>query len=275
MSVRSRVAGSRKRAAWQGPAMESAPAQRELESLLRAAHRVLDLGSGSDPVLGAGVAVDLILDPRQRAHGRGDAIDPQALAARGIQFINQSIDKPLPFERHEFDFVYCSHVIEHVDNPGAACDEMMRVAKTGLLRCPNAMAEYLYGREYHRWLVLERGGVVVFLEKTPDEFALFGRSDARAPADVNPFEAMLDWQGGRPSTGHNRIIARLRARLQELFYRRAPQSEINLFWRSGFEWLEIRKDGVVARGGRPGTQYSFDESGSRVDHTTEGVSQRA
>lgn len=41
-----------------------------------------------------------------------------------------------PFEDKEFDFVYCSHVLEHVQSPTKACTELMRIAKRGYLECP-------------------------------------------------------------------------------------------------------------------------------------------
>ncbi|MCC6464158.1 MAG: methyltransferase domain-containing protein [Planctomycetes bacterium] len=252
-------------AAGQGRQFQNAPAQRHLEEQLARAKGVLDLGSGPNPVAGATAAVDLFLGADQRSHGAGGSIDPAALATRGVRFVNQSIDQPLPFADGEFGFVYSSHVIEHVDNPGRACDEMMRVGKTGLVRCPSAMAEYMYGREYHRWLVLQRGGRLVFVEKTRDEHGLFGSSQAREAATINPFEALLDWAGEQPSTGSNRIIARLRSRLQGLFYGRAPQSEVNLFWEGGFRWVELRCDGTVRQGGRPGQQHAFTEAGERQD----------
>jgi SAM-dependent methyltransferase len=249
----------------QAEAFADAHSTHALRQLIEAAGSVLDLGSGPNPIECATAAVDLLLEPSQRGHGAGGVIDPEAMKARGIRFVNQSIDQQLPFDRMEFGLVYCSHVIEHVDNPGKACDEMMRVAKTGLLRCPNAMAEYLYGREYHKWLVLQRGGTIIFLEKTPDEFAPFGDSRADTPETVNPFEALLDWAGERPSTGTNGIIARLRERLQRAFYSREPLSEINLFWNMGFSWIEVRADGRIKQGGSPGRQWHYDAEGLRQD----------
>lgn len=249
----------------QAEAFADAPSTIALRKLIEAATSVLDLGSGPNPIEGATAAVDLLLEPSQRSHGAGGTIDVEALKARGIRFVNQSIDQPLPFAELEFDFAYSSHVIEHVNNPGKACDEMMRVAKSGLLRCPNAMAEYLYGREYHKWLVMQRGGTLVFVEKTEAEFAPFGDSRAVTPETVNPFEALLDWAGERPTTGKNGIIARLRERLQRAFYSREPLSEVNLFWRMGFSWIEVRADGRIRQGGKPGRQWHYDATGLRHD----------
>lgn len=41
-----------------------------------------------------------------------------------------------PFKDKEFDFVYCSHVLEHSPDPAIACEELMRIAKRGYIETP-------------------------------------------------------------------------------------------------------------------------------------------
>ena len=60
----------------------------------------------------------------------------------------------LPFADSEFDFVYCSHVLEHVDNPEAACRELMRVAKRGYIETPTRGKDLWFDTakvSNHRW----------------------------------------------------------------------------------------------------------------------------
>lgn len=256
--VRNRLKG--KAAKWQLESLANNEHERELKRLVGAAHKVVDLGCGANPIAGATDAVDLFIAPTQRGAGKGPTLDVGALEKRGIHFFNQSIDVRLPFEDGACDFAHCSHVIEHVENPGAACDEQMRVARSGLLRCPAAMIEFLTGRPYHKWLVLQRGGRVLFIEKAPHDYAIFATYDGE---NMNPFEALLDWDGQAPATPSRGIIGRLKKRLQELFYSRAEQSELNLFWERGFFWTELRCDGSVRSGGRAGKQWWFDAQGKR------------
>lgn len=258
--VRNRLKGNA--AKWQLESLSNSAHERELKRLIAASRAIVDLGCGANPIAGATAAVDLFIDPRQRGMGKGATLDVASLEKRGIRFVNQSIDQRLPFDDAAFDFAHCSHVIEHVENPGAACDEQMRVAKSGLLRCPAAMIELLTGRPYHKWLVLQRGGRMLFIEKTPQEYAIFGTHDG---AEMNPFEALLDWDGAGPATPSRGIIGRLKKRLQELFYTRAEQSELNLFWERGFYWTEVRCDGSVKSGGRAGKQWWFNAKGERQE----------
>jgi SAM-dependent methyltransferase len=252
MSLMQRISNRlhRKQILAQMAAMNNAAPEVELRRLLKQCSTVIDLGCGDKPIEGATAAVDLFTDARQRGAGHGGEIQPADLQRRGIQFVRQSIDERLPFADQAFDFAYSSHAIEHVENPGRACDEMMRVAKQGLLRCPAAMAEFLHGREYHRWIVLQRSRTVVFVEKLPQEFSPFGSATDRHPAHVNPVEALLDWHGQGPRTPGRGVIGRLKRTLQANFYGRSPLSEVNLFWTGGFQWVEVRKDGSVTSGGK-------------------------
>lgn len=248
-------------------AMEHAPSQIEMQRIVGECETVIDLGSGANPIEGATAAVDLFVGSEQRSHGEGAQIDKSKFENRGIRFVEQSIDQPLPFAENEFDFVYSSHVIEHVENPGSACDEMMRIGKQGLLRCPAIMGEFLYGRVYHRWMVAQRAGTIVFIEKTADEFSPFG-SDSDFDLEVyNPIEALLDWDGDGPGTPSSGLIGRLKKTLQLHFYGRTPLSEVNLFWQNGFNWVEVHANGRFVHGGCAGTQYSFDVNKKRQDFT--------
>src|SRR3546814_19845275 len=44
----------------------------------------------------------------------------------------------MPFADGVFDHVICSHVLEHVPDPGAVIEEMIRVARSGYIEVPLA-----------------------------------------------------------------------------------------------------------------------------------------
>lgn len=75
----------------------------------------------------------------------------------------------MPFENREFDFVFCSHVLEHVEDPARACTELMRVGRRGYVECPRSWTEYVFSSQEHRWLVDAECGVLVFRGKLAKE----------------------------------------------------------------------------------------------------------
>lgn len=92
------------------------------------------------------------------------------------------IDKDrLPYQDHEFDFLYARHVLEDIQNPDFAFKEMTRVAKSGYLETPSPLVEctknvdgrglsHLYrGYIHHRYIVWTEmdTNTLCFLPKYP------------------------------------------------------------------------------------------------------------
>ena len=82
--------------------------------------RVLDIGSGGDPFPFATHLVDRFLNPTEHRHG--------PLVKRDKLLLGADIHN-LPFRDKSFDFVYCAHLLEHVDDPIKACAEIMRIGR--------------------------------------------------------------------------------------------------------------------------------------------------
>jgi len=46
--------------------------------------------------------------------------------------INHNLNKfPYPFKKEEFDYIYCSHILEHVDDFFKTFEELLRITKKG------------------------------------------------------------------------------------------------------------------------------------------------
>ena len=186
--------------------------------------RVVDLGCGLNPHPAAAAAVEPFLDPVSRFAG---SVDPAAFAVRGVRFVQQPMDSDLPFRDKEFDFAICSHAIEHVENPDKACTEMTRIARAGLITAPSLFADLLFGRPYHRWLLVDRGGVLYFFRKRPEEDRPFG-------PEPNPFDVALNrgqWPGVQSPFGQ---ISR---QLRHLYYTHHKVIEVRFAWRDTFRWV--------------------------------------
>lgn len=125
---------------------------------------VLDIGSGDKPHWRADVLVDRFpeADHAVQRAGAAAAATPRAL------FDADAGD--LPFADGAFDYVICSHVLEHVLDPGAAMDEMMRVAKAGYIEVPAAASARLVDFPSHLWWCRLLDGVLSFEAKTSTIF---------------------------------------------------------------------------------------------------------
>ncbi len=208
---------------------------------LSQAKNIVDLGCGNNPVQGTKVAVDLHIDPKERHGGHGPVIDIRQMEAKGIKFINSRVDAVLPFQNKEFDFAYSHHVFEHLDDPATACREMMRIAKAGVIITPSYFSEIIFGREYHRWLVMDRKDTLYFFRKRDFENIPFGNQPIRAEDNktwiyndqTNPFDMLLNdenWYQGQEGQ-----MPRLTNKLRQHWYSHSPLLEIVFLWDDKFE----------------------------------------
>ena len=118
--------------------------------------RVLEIGGGDNPFSRADVLVDV--DFQTGLHRDGESI---CKGVSGQQYIQADLTA-LPFKEKSFDFVICIQVLEHVDDPGSACEELMRVADRGFIETPRKWTEYYAGHPTHQWLVEDMGGRLIF-----------------------------------------------------------------------------------------------------------------
>lgn len=58
-------------------------------------------------------------------------------------------EEKLPFEDKEFDFLYCRHTLEDIQNPRFALQEMIRVSKAGYIETPSPLVEISKGVDAH------------------------------------------------------------------------------------------------------------------------------
>ena len=114
---------------------------------------ILDVGGGGAPLPAANVIVEYDLDTGHHRDQIAVPLDNRWVVADIQQ---------LPFAKNQFDYSYCSHVLEHVFDPAQACEELMRVSPRGYIETPRKMTELLHGHPTHRWLIEVIDGKLVF-----------------------------------------------------------------------------------------------------------------
>lgn len=117
---------------------------------------VLDVGSGAGPCLRSNVLCDKFVSDATERQGQSVVTDRPFIVADAAC---------LPFADKSFDFVICSHVLEHVPDPGAVIRELQRVAPRGYIETPSAGWEKVNGFRFHLWMVSLRDRTLVFEKK--------------------------------------------------------------------------------------------------------------
>jgi len=121
--------------------------------------RVLDVGSGGFPFSHATHLADKYPD--------GTSHRFEAIVRDQRPFFEVDVER-LPFANNSYDFVFCSHLLEHLDNPGAAMRELMRVGRRGYIEVPTRLSDVMFNftrlDNHHRWHGLVLGTTVVLIE---------------------------------------------------------------------------------------------------------------
>jgi len=129
--------------------------------------KVLDVGSGNIPFPLATHLADL--SPQDDHYGRAGAPFKNV---QGKPVHVCDIEQMAEFKDQEFDFVYCSHVLEHVKNPERACRELMRIGKRGYIETPTRGKDLWLNTakiSNHLWAVEYLHQKLIFTEYTPEE----------------------------------------------------------------------------------------------------------
>ncbi len=122
---------------------------------------VLEIGSGNNPNPRSNILCDRYLtDDGERAGEFSIVIDRPMVVADGYH---------LPFADKTFDYVICSHILEHMDNPKKFIEEVVRVAKRGYIEVPSALSERVFGWNFHHWYCSLESGALILRKKTEGE----------------------------------------------------------------------------------------------------------
>ncbi len=127
--------------------------------------RIADFGCGHFPNRYANVLVDsLRTDDIQRGGLEVTVHDKRRI------FHDIDLNRfPYPFEDQSFDYLICSHVLEHLNDPVQTCREFSRIAKAGYVEVPFAGVDSFIRNNdaIHIWLCgkAEDTGVLQFIDR--------------------------------------------------------------------------------------------------------------
>lgn len=208
---------------------------------------VLEVGSGSSPWPRSDVLLDRYYVDETGQRGGGEIFRdrrPMVVAA----------GERLPFKDKAFDFVYCSHVIEHAEDIGSMLNEMSRVAKAGFIECPNPILERILDQEHHNWYITNVNGSLLITPKNlennvstrVDRFFFHMMSDyfiVRHNWEL--FVTRMHWQG--------RIQFEICADVERVFREQHIPDQLPILVQNNLEhvlrkaWWDSRKDAIMQR----------------------------
>ena len=124
--------------------------------------RVLEIGPGADPHPRSDVLLEMAYDDqaeyvKQFGHDRPLESVKELVFYDGVNF---------PFPDKSFDYVICSHVLEHVPDVEHFLSEVFRVAKRGYFEYPLCYYELVYNIDAHLNFVKYTDGTLRYLRKT-------------------------------------------------------------------------------------------------------------
>jgi len=104
---------------------------------------VLEIGSGPTPFARSDILADrYIIDNKERA---GNFVNDRTSVVCDAHY--------LPFVDDSFDYIFCSQLLEHLENPDFFFKEIARVGRKGYIETPNEVRERLFGWPFHKWIV--------------------------------------------------------------------------------------------------------------------------
>lgn len=142
---------------------------------IRPGDRVLEIGPGACPHPRSDVLLEKNFG-NEEEHARQCGGTPVALTDGRTVYYDGG---EFPFPDDAFDYVICSHVIEHVPDVEFFCAEMFRVARTGYLEFPLIYYDYVFDIPEHLNLCMLRDGVFFHAEKA-----------SVLPASLKPVQAL-------------------------------------------------------------------------------------
>ncbi len=123
---------------------------------------VLEVGPGGSPHPRSDILLEMSFEEEVAAEQRGYA--DKLKTNKQIVFYSGN---SFPFRDNAFDYIICSHVLEHIEalELQSFVSELQRVARKGYLEYPTIYYEYLYNFKVHKTLLNNKNGTLYYIDK--------------------------------------------------------------------------------------------------------------
>jgi SAM-dependent methyltransferase len=176
----------------------------------------LDIGGGDHPFPKATILSDRYLESTEHRY--------LPIVRDGRPFVIFDVHN-IPFSDKSIDFVYCSHVLEHVDDPHRTCSEIMRVGHQGYIETPSLSADMLFAwaKGMHKWHIVCINNILFFFEYTPRQL-----------------------EGVRSMYWRKKVLGSVYHPLQDIYFNNIDLFNVMFRWSEKFECVVLRLQDQVA-----------------------------
>jgi len=159
--------------------------------------KVLEIGPGATPYFRSNVLLEKKFE-NEAVYQAQFGNTGKLVTDKEIVFYEGDV---FPFKDKEFDYVICSHVLEHVENVPVFLEEVFRVASKGYFEYPLIYYEYLYNFDVHLNYLKYDGKVLKYMKK--------------ADSSLNEFKPVQNFFQDALNHGHAAIVTDLLSQMME------------------------------------------------------------
>jgi len=128
---------------------------------IKSTDKVLEIGPGATPHYRSDVFLELKYQTENELIAQSGNV--------GLLKTNKPLffysGEEFPFKDNEFDYVICSHVVEHVNNLQKFVSEVNRISGKGYYEFPTIYYDYIYNIPEHVNLLFYKDGLVNWMTK--------------------------------------------------------------------------------------------------------------
>lgn len=136
---------------------------------IRSSDKVLEIGPGATPYFRSDVFLEKEYGTEKELIAQSGHVGKLITEKRLVTYTGDVF----PFEDKEFDYVVCSHVLEHVPDADIFLKEIQRVGKKGYLEYPTIYYDYIYNFPEHLLFLFEKNGVINWMTKEESGMSKF------------------------------------------------------------------------------------------------------
>ena len=144
---------------------------------------MLEVGSGNRPLVRSDILCDKFPFSSYERSGYASIVIDRPFVAADATY--------LPFKDKSIDFLFCTDLAEHLEQPHKFFDECMRVAYKGAIITPSILSERLFGWDYHTAMYEILDGKLIIHQKTDKNWGWFGETFHQLCKDDKNFNRLV------------------------------------------------------------------------------------